>query len=218
MLLARIARSIFAVAAICVLSACWGSGRQSLEATEPIAERENGALVVRWSEGPDARLPIYAGPAPNAIDRTSPVAHLEEGRAEIDRLAFETRPYLEIALPGGEHIKLAERQIPLDGMDNFRDLGGYETADGRTTRWGRVYRSGELGDLTDADVETLHDLGINLVCDFRSPAEREESPDRLPTQNPPTVLQTEIYTPGVDPKELQDRIMSGDLEGLDLSE
>lgn len=212
------ARSLTAVVALCLLSACPQSDRKPLQASEPIAERAGETLVVRWSGAPaSARLPVYAGPAPDAIDRSAPVGHLENGRVEIDTLAFDTRPYLEIALPNGEHVKLAERQLPLDGMDNFRDLGGYETADGRTTRWGRVYRSGELGGLSDDDVEYLDDLGINLVCDFRSPAEREDSPDRLPTEDPPEVLQAEIYTPGVDPKELQDRIISGDLEGLDLN-
>jgi protein-tyrosine phosphatase len=46
-----------------------------------------------------------------------------------------------------------ERHIPLERQPNFRDLGGYETADGRTVKWGQVYRSGQMPDLTDADVE-----------------------------------------------------------------
>ena len=34
----------------------------------------------------------------------------------------------------------------------MRDLGGYETADGRSLKWGEVFRSGELPHLTDEDV------------------------------------------------------------------
>lgn len=212
-------RSLLAITGLLLLVGCPDSGKKPLGASDPIAERIDDVLVVRWSEAPGGTpLAVYAGPTPEEIDRTAPVGHLENGRAEIPTMPFDGRPYLEIQLPTGEHHKLAERQLPLEGMDNFRDLGGYRTVDGRTTRWGRVYRSGQLGELTDDDIEYVGKLGINLVCDFRSPAEREDLPDRLPGTDPPKVVQAEIYTPGVDPKELQDRIMSGDLEGIDLSE
>ncbi len=213
------ARSLLAITGLLLLAGCPDSGKMPLEADAPLAERSGDTLVVRWTGGPrGVRIPIYAGPTPDEIDRSSPVGHLVDGRAEIDTLPFETRPYLELELPDGETVKLAERQLPLEGMDNFRDLGGYRTKDGRTTRWGRLYRSGQLSELSDDDVDYLGKLRVNLVCDFRSPAEREDQPDRLPTDDPPEVIQPEIYTPGVDPKELQSRIMSGDLEGLDLSE
>ena len=32
----------------------------------------------------------------------------------------------------------------LEGAVNFRELGGYPAADGRTVRWGQLYRSGAL--------------------------------------------------------------------------
>ena len=63
------------------------------------------------------------------------------------------------------------RQVSLSGQPNFRDLGGYATRDGRTVKWGTVFRSGELGQLTDGDVETLSRLGIKTVVDLRSAEE-----------------------------------------------
>lgn len=36
------------------------------------------------------------------------------------------------------------RHIALEGQSNFRDLGGYKTRDGKTIKWGQVYRSGEI--------------------------------------------------------------------------
>ena len=48
-----------------------------------------------------------------------------------------------------------QRHIALEGQSNFRDLGGYLTADGRTVKWAQVYRSGELPRLTDKDVAKL---------------------------------------------------------------
>ena len=74
-----------------------------------------------------------------------------------------------------------ERHIALDGQPNFRDLGGYETADGRTVRWGEVYRSGELPRLSDGDVAKLEELEIHIVVSFLTEKEIEaRGPDRLP--------------------------------------
>jgi protein-tyrosine phosphatase len=113
-----------------------------------------------------------------------------------------------------DHVK--QRHVLLDGAANFRDLGGYETTDGRHVRWGTFYRSDDLGSLTDADLEKVAKLGIKLVCDFRSPQEKEAEPDRLPAENPPSVLDVGIGAEGFMVKDLRERISSGKLEGLDL--
>jgi protein-tyrosine phosphatase len=64
------------------------------------------------------------------------------------------------------------RTIELDGCLNFRDLGGYPTHDGRTIRWGQVFRSDALHLLTASDVARLRDeLCIGDVIDLRSTAE-----------------------------------------------
>ncbi len=63
------------------------------------------------------------------------------------------------------------RHVPLAGQPNFRDLGGYAAGDGRRTKWGVVYRSGELSQLSDDDVGRLGELGVRTVVDLRSPQE-----------------------------------------------
>jgi protein-tyrosine phosphatase len=69
------------------------------------------------------------------------------------------------------------RTVPLEGQRNFRDLGGYRTADGRhQVRWGMLYRSGSLARLTEKDYALLAPLGITSVIDFRSTAERASEP------------------------------------------
>jgi len=74
-----------------------------------------------------------------------------------------------------------ERHVALDGQPNFRDLGGYETTDGRTVKWGEVYRSGELPRLSDEDVATLDELDIRTVVSFLTDQEiAARGPDRLP--------------------------------------
>ena len=64
------------------------------------------------------------------------------------------------------------RTIDLAGCLNFRDLGGYPTADGRTIRWRCVFRSDALHHLTRQDVTHLRDeLRLGDVIDLRSSAE-----------------------------------------------
>lgn len=113
-----------------------------------------------------------------------------------------------------DHVK--QRHIVLEGAANFRDLGGYETADGHHVRWGKFYRSDDLGSLTPADVEKVSALGIELVCDFRSDQEKQAEPDRLPKENPPAVLDLAIGAESFMVKDLRERISSGNLDGLDL--
>lgn len=73
-----------------------------------------------------------------------------------------------------------QRRLPLEGGLNFRDMGGYPTTDGGTTRWGVLYRSDHLNTLTDGDVAHLDSLGLQRVHDFRLQKERDRQPSRLP--------------------------------------
>ena len=65
------------------------------------------------------------------------------------------------------------RHLNLEGASNFRDLGGYPTADGRTLRWRQLFRSNHLGHLTDADVTVVRGLGVQTAFDFRGSDERK---------------------------------------------
>ena len=72
-------------------------------------------------------------------------------------------------------------QVRLEGQPNFRDIGGYQTSDGRTVKKGLVYRSGELPRLTDQDLQKLDELGIKTVVNFLTLSEIEsKGRDRLP--------------------------------------
>ncbi|MEU6443813.1 tyrosine-protein phosphatase [Streptomyces sp. NPDC047046] len=70
--------------------------------------------------------------------------------------------------------------VSLPHAKNFRDIGGYETADGHHVRTGLVYRSGKLSDLDANEQRTLTSLGITRDVDLRNAAERAEDPDALP--------------------------------------
>ena len=90
---------------------------------------------------------------------------------------FSSSP-IPALLPSNERENF--RCLPFEGTFNFRDLGGYPAAKGKKTRWGLIYRSGGLKNLTQADLNYLAALGIKTVVDFRSEIEQSASPDPLP--------------------------------------
>jgi protein-tyrosine phosphatase len=103
-----------------------------------------------------------------------------------------------------------ERRIALAGAENFRDLGGYRTADGRTVRWGRLFRSDHLARLTPPDVVRVGGLGLRLVCDLRTPGEQEGHGDLLPVP-PPSVAALPVDFPPLDPNRVRRRLLAGDV-------
>lgn len=69
------------------------------------------------------------------------------------------------------------RLVALEGVGNFRDFGGYETASGRL-RLGRLFRSAHLAHASDADLAVLEGYGIRAVVDLRRAVERAVEPCR----------------------------------------
>ena len=69
------------------------------------------------------------------------------------------------------------RHLNLEGTYNVRDLGGYPTQDGHTTRWKTVLRADGLNQLAPASQKALVDFGIRTVIDLRRTAEVLEMPD-----------------------------------------
>jgi len=70
-----------------------------------------------------------------------------------------------------------QRRIDLKGCYNFRDLGGYPTADGRSLRWRTLFRSDALHHLTSRDATRVRDvLGVKVAIDLRTTAETDAYP------------------------------------------
>ena len=69
------------------------------------------------------------------------------------------------------------RSLSFEGIENFRDLGGYQASYG-PTEFGVIYRSGSLSDMTDADLRFIEGLGIRSVVDLRSDEVKANYSDR----------------------------------------
>lgn len=61
-----------------------------------------------------------------------------------------------------------QRLIALEAVHNFRDLGGYPTKDGQSTKWRTLFRADGLYRLTTQDAQAVVDLGVKTVIDLRT--------------------------------------------------
>ena len=73
------------------------------------------------------------------------------------------------------------RRLTLSGCVNFRDLGGYPTADGRRLKWRTLFRADGLSRLDTDDCDQLTALGLATVIDLRTVGELEER-GRVPAE------------------------------------
>ena len=74
---------------------------------------------------------------------------------------------------------LRQQFIPVNGIINARDLGGYIIQDGRRLRDGMLIRSAHLADATDEDLQYLLSIPISKVIDFRKDIEMNGKTDRM---------------------------------------
>lgn len=144
-------------------------------------------VAIYMSDNPDH---YYAG-----SDLGPPLLRTTDQEVLLRNPDKEVRHYFYIESEGGEAVILAERQLSLEGTPNFRDLGGYETEEGRRLKWGKLYRSSKLSSLTDVDINYVKRLGVTLICDFRQVVEQELEPTWLGDETP-NLLTSLPVTPG----------------------
>ena len=116
-----------------------------------------------------------------------------------------------------ESLREDHRKLPFSGAHNFRDLGGYKTQDGKTVKWGKIYRSDNLHSLTDEDVSYMERLDIKSVVDFRSDEERENEPDRLTPNMTQVLLPIQFRPKEIDDDKIEDLMKDLTFGNLDSS-
>jgi len=185
-------------------------------------ERRGGDLRVRWElSGASPREPvrITVGVTPETIDHEHPVAEVRDGReVTVNGLDPSVRHYLHVGVGRGPGVIAAERLVPLEGTLNFRDLGGYPSAGGERVRWGRVFRSDGLSELTDADTAYLRGIGIRAIHDFRHAGERARAPSRLPADAGWRLVDLAIGDEAGERPELIELVLRGEVRevGIDM--
>lgn len=129
-------------------------------------------VKVSWQDSDP--VDIIVTDTPVAAGAAAPVVKANRKGEAVVALPSTKRQFLVLRDGGDASLTLtAERELPLAKGSNFRDLGGYKGAGGKTVRWGKVFRSGALPLLTEDDYALLGGLQIGTIVDLRSLEERE---------------------------------------------
>jgi protein-tyrosine phosphatase len=73
-------------------------------------------------------------------------------------------------------VEHADRRLNWAGLINVRDLGGYVTSDGKTTRWKTLVRADNLNFLSEDGRAALRAYGVQTIVDLRYPKEVDVYP------------------------------------------
>ncbi|WP_424922687.1 tyrosine-protein phosphatase [Streptomyces sp. wa53] len=138
-----------------------------------VTASDDGSYTVEW------KAPGIRHVAVRANGRTV-ASGGSTGKVTVRGLPAADRQWFDLVPERGGRLHLADRLIALEGAVNFRDAGGYRTADGHWVKMGEIYRSDALDKLTTADLAKLRRLSVRTVYDLRTESERSAAPDRVP--------------------------------------
>lgn len=169
----------------------------------------NDVNIIRAKKDKDASIQIYtkgywklyAGNSVDNIDLSQPIAEGKDSGTFPINVSADTRSYFQIETEEGKAI-LSDKHLPMAGGYNYRDLGGYRTADGRYVKWGKIFRSDDLHSLTEADLDYLSSIPLVFIVDFRSEDEMAAAPDK----NPKSVKENYKYS--ISPGNLMNAIQA----------
>lgn len=154
----------------------------------------------------------YAGKDAESMDVASPVAS-GEGPGDFP-LPGDMWTVFSIR-QNGESRLLAERQLPMQGGYNFRDLGGIEGYGGKRVVWGKLFRTDDLQSLTREDSAYLASIPLTTIVDFRTRYERDKKPETIPA-GVKNALHYPIMPGNLDPRKTSPE-SSGDMDSVMLA-
>ncbi|ANI79495.1 tyrosine-protein phosphatase [Sphingobium sp. EP60837] len=190
-----------------------GQVAQSPFTAASVEKGSDGSYRVAWQAPAASRVRVYAGTDP-AGNVTGAVAAegVAGGSAVIKGLDAAQRWYFTLVPDRGAPLTVADKGLHLATAPNFRDVGGYRTADGHWVKPGLIFRSDQLNRLSDKDLAAIDGLGPSLVVDLRTQSERDREPDRIPPRGRGLVLDVAADangTLGGDMRQAQAAIASG---------
>jgi protein-tyrosine phosphatase len=171
--------------------------------------------LLKWETFPplEGNVKVYESITPDSFNLYSPIAETEIYKGFKDIFAIRTldRSYFCLVFDKKYSVITAERVIPMQGLNNFRDLGGYYNNENRQTQWGKLYRSGSLSSATSQDMKVLDNLDIKTIIDFRTEEDKYYYPYKYTV---PKVfnLPLRCHRPNI----FGDKILSGEMKKGDV--
>lgn len=152
-----------------------------------------GNYLIKWETNPpiEGQVKVFVSDNPEKFNKRAPVLeeNINQGVTTFITNDNITRKYFQLVFNDKYSQIVGARSVALDSIQNLRDMGGYFNNRNKMTRWGKVYRSGDISHLSLLDSLRLSKLGIKTIIDMRNPQEIAQSPINLPhTQIVPVPL------------------------------
>lgn len=175
---------------------------------------QEGSYIIKWEVYPeleDAMVEIYASDNDSIFPplpiRTTNVNQFIAVIEHADSLSYK---YFRLKVGNTLSEPITNRFYTLDDIQNFRDIGGYKTNDGKTIKWGKIFRSGEFSQASEKDKEKLKRLNIKSVIDLRPEAVQIKRKDVIDFPNRHEIYISGISNDSITEQVLQDRFLRGD--------
>jgi protein-tyrosine phosphatase len=143
----------------------------------------NGTYLIKWETFPPIKgtVKVYESNRPDSFNLYSPIFELniEDGYKRILTAPASSRTYFKLVFNKKYSVITADRTVPMQGIFNFRDLGGYYNKENKQLYWGKLYRSGSLAMATRHDLRVLGKLEIETVIDLRTEKESYSYPNKF---------------------------------------
>lgn len=160
---------------LCLLSSCNDSDDSNNNSTKYSGYDINNYIKITTDKSSlktdiniqtEGEWKIYKGNSPETIDLSEPFMS-GFGNKNFSEDFSLYRNFLYVVTESSSGI-ISNTLLPLSGTHNTRDLGGIRTQDGKYIKWNKLFRSDDLSNLTDKDLEYLCNIPIKSTADFRS--------------------------------------------------
>lgn len=150
-------------------------------------DKDGGNYVLKWEvspTNPEDKIKIYMSDN-DSVFLEPPTAEtmVSDYVARIPVQDSISRKFFRLKVNKTFSGIISNHVFKMDNMQNLRDLGGYFTKEEKQVKWARVFRSGDLSEITSRDYKIIESLGIKTIIDFRDVDEYENFPDLYTAPN-----------------------------------
>jgi protein-tyrosine phosphatase len=192
-----------------------GCSSQSPEIYTVCQRDEIGNYIIKWETSPemDGVMRLYVSDNPDMRQSvTAGYASIRDGVMTYITNDNISRKYFRLSFDNTYEQTVASRLVLMDSIENLRDMGGYLSSRGKSTRWGKVFRSGEISRMSEWDTVRFNKLKVKTIIDLRT--EREAAASPVVYSGGARVVRIPIFP---DMEDIIGRIMEGRVRKGDAS-
>lgn len=152
--------------------------KQNKEAVSAVRNHQ-GQIIITFDPSDQKSVDLYWTEETDAHTKNKTLISKNVQNPVIfdDPLHAKKRIYFILHKEGKSPLIFGERTLPITGLNNFRDFGGYVGANGKRVKWGQLYRSNHLHGLKPDAQQYITALKIKTIIDYRSDNEIKTSPN-----------------------------------------